>query len=66
MPPKKKEVAKPAAKVAVDKTFGLKNVINRFPPSPQNTQLTTPEKQIEKSPAVRATSSATTSFCWSQ
>ena len=57
MPPKKKEQAKTGPKVAVDKTFGLKNVFRL------HFALCGPliiEKQIEKSTAVCAAGSATT------
>ena len=57
MPPKKKEQAKSTPKVAVDKTFGLKNVSL----IQMEIYANVAEKQIEKGPTVRATGAATTS-----
>src|SRR5271169_6896227 len=62
MPPKKKEQPPPkTAKLAVDKTFGLKNVLFHLYPI-----IDRAEKQVKKGAAVCAASSATASCNWSQ
>jgi hypothetical protein len=58
MPPKKKEQPKPT-KVAVDKTFGLKNVTSISSMLPIFELIIWLEKQIKESPTICSTGSTT-------